>query len=127
MFLPPISELSLLGVADRGVPNQERVILRPTEPVDLGRFAVLVGFTQDNGLVLPLWDNMFWFGELTVPTPSWIFLFTGPGQFQFSTIPGSQQPAYSFHWGRRITVFNDPKLVPLIVSIAAVATVKPGA
>lgn len=116
IVIPTIVEIALMGVANRGVPNKERVVLRPTEPVQLGEFALIsVARNVDNNGV-PLVDGFFWFGELQVSPPSWVYVYTGPGYYTASHISGSDVPVHVYHWGRKTTMFSDavhPALIRL--------------
>jgi hypothetical protein len=120
VVFPPVTELSLVGVIDAGVPNQERILLRPTQIVNLGEFGVLLGKPQPAGLATPFLDNFLWFGEVTIGPPSWIFVYTGPGQWQRTRLAETNEDAFVAHWGRNQTVFHDPEIVPIIVRIAGV-------
>jgi len=120
MTFPPITELTILGVSDPGIPNRERIIIRPTEPVNLGQFGIFIGHKNINGVVTPWMDNFFWFGELIVEPPSWIIIYTGMGVYQKTLMPGSEQIIHSMHWGRNYTVFNLPSTVPVLFRLDSV-------
>ena len=111
MILPIVQELSVFGLVDRGVPNQERIILRPTELVNLMQFVVTIALREEGGMVRPLNDHIFWFPELIVAPPSWILLYTGPGTPRETIISESNQPAYTLHWGKPNTILKDRKSV----------------
>ena len=117
MLLPPIAELTLLGVVDRNVPNQERIVLRPTEATNLAQFGLLIALRLENGSTIPLRDSFFWFGETVVSPPSWIVVFTGTGQAEELEIPETKQKVHVLYWGRAQTVFSYPLLVPILVRI----------
>jgi hypothetical protein len=120
MFLPPVLELTLVGVVDPGVPNQERVVLRPTESVNLSQFGLLIGWRNSDGSVVPVFDNFFWFGEIEVTPPSWILVYTGSGFFRKSVVPTSGQCVLSMYWGRSLTAFNVPQQLPVLFRIGSV-------
>jgi hypothetical protein len=117
MFLLPAVQINLLGVADAGVPNSERIIIRPNEAVNLAKFGIMLATLNPDGSVTPMIDSFFWFGEVIVNIPSWIIVYTGPGQYQVSSMPNTQHTAYSFHWGRKTTIFFDPTIVPVVFSM----------
>src|SRR5665213_3607696 len=77
MTFPPPLELSLFGLYEPGVPGKERIVLRPTESVNLAQFGIMLGWKLANGNVVPINDNFFWFREMIAVTPSWIIIFTG--------------------------------------------------
>jgi hypothetical protein len=113
MILPNLHELAIVGVADPAKANHERVVIRPTEIVNLGQFAMQVGLRQEDGSILPLWDHFLWFGEITVVPPCWIILYTGPGKPTVTTMPDGQQ-SYNFHRGKEWTVFHKPNILPVL-------------
>ena len=120
--LPPVFELSFVGVSDPGVPNFERIVLRPTEELNLAQFGVFLGSANVQGTAAtPLPDQFFWFGELVVQPPSWILLYTGRGEFTMSHVPPDDVPAYSFHWGKSHTLFDaGSNLVPMLFALGGV-------
>lgn len=120
MIFPPPSELSLLGIYETGIPGKERIVLRPTESVNLAQFGILVGQKLPNDHVTPFNDCFFWFSELVIPTPSWIVVFTGQGKFEISKHPQNGQPVYIFFWGRKETIFHQPQVVPVIFQLSSV-------
>lgn len=117
IYFPPLYELSLVGVVDANVANRERILVRPTQTVNLAEFGVLIGSRLPDGTVLPLWDNFFWFGGLTVAPPSWIALYTGPGAYNEFELPETRERVYSLYWNRSTTAFSRPELVPLLFRI----------
>jgi hypothetical protein len=123
MFLfSPIHELSIVTVADPGVPNMERIVIRPTENVNLGQFGMAAGIRQEAepNLVLPLTNSFFWFPSHVVEPPSWIFLYTGPGTTELTTLTGTSETAYVFHWGAETTIFQFREVVPILFRQAAI-------
>ena len=120
-FLPTVHELSIVGVFDAGVPNRERLVLRPTEVTNLANFMVVLGIRNPDGTAFPLGEHTFWLGEKTIAPPSWIFLYTGSGQAQDTVLPESKEPAYVFHWGKPVTLFSNDKIVPMIFRLGGVA------
>jgi hypothetical protein len=105
--------LVIWGVEDRGVPNQERVILRPTMTVDLSSYFVGVGVLQYDGSVLPFNDFVYWLPGERVDPSHWIFLYTGAGQTAH-TSTDTNEPALVMHWGRSTTIFDSAALVPFV-------------
>jgi len=114
MILQPIHELTIVVVADVGVPNQERIVIRPTQSVNLAGFGLYVGQLLPNGMIRPYPDHFLWFGEIFVAPPSWIIIYTGPGNFQQTRLPNAGEEAYVFHWGKNFTLFGVPGIVPAL-------------
>lgn len=120
MILPPIHELTIVGIGDPGIANKERIVIRPTEPVNSAAFGLFLGMKLPNDLVVPYQDNFFWFGELIIEPPSWIIVYTGPGDFQKTTFLDSKDTVYIYHWGKKTTVFNRPDIVAFIFKYSAI-------
>ena len=114
MILEPIHELMIIGVANPGSQNQERILIRPTQAVNLGSFGLCLGVIKANGMLVPLWDDFFWFGDIVVTAPSWIIVYTGPGLYQQSRLPDTAEEAHTFHWGKTFTVFGVEGIVPAL-------------
>jgi|SRR6185312_7368450 len=108
-ILPPVHELSVTGIFDAGVPNRERIVLRPTQAVNLAAFALSLCVSQQEG-VTPIPDQFFWLGERWVTPPAWIVVFTGPGSFQVSPHQTTNEPVFELHWGRSNTIFGQTGL-----------------
>jgi hypothetical protein len=120
IYLPPVFQLSLFGVVDPGVPNRERILIRPTELVNLAQCGIFLGIKDGDEATTPLNDQFFWFGDLDVSPPSWLIVYTGPGSFEESKLPDSGQTAYSFHWGKEKTVFHAPNIVPVVFKMTEI-------
>ena len=114
MILETIHELMIIGVADPGSPNQERIVIRPTQTVNLAGFGLYLGVPKADGMIVPLWDHFFWFGEIVVTAPSWIIVYTGSGMYQKTRLPGTWEEAHTFHWGKPFTVFGQQGIVPVL-------------
>jgi len=117
VYVQPIFELGLIGVAEPNVPNRERILIRPTQSVPLTDFAVLVAFRNENGTLTPLWDHLFWFGTIQVAPPSWISLYTGRGTQSQVVEPVSGETIHNFYWNRDRTIFATTRVVPVVVRI----------
>ena len=103
MLLQPIYEIALIRVVNPGIPNRERIILRPTEKVDLGRFAILIGLQSPvAGMLQPIPGEFFWFGDRVIEPPAWLVVYTGPGEYRETQIVETQEPAHVFHMGSRL-------------------------
>lgn len=120
MILQDISELHLVGVFERGVPNQERIVLRATTRVDLGQFGVLLGVKTSPGMAAPIKDNLFWFGDGLINRDDWIFIYTCPGKPGASQIPNREERVYTLFWGRKSVILQNPNILPVLFRVDAV-------
>lgn len=117
---PVIWELSVLGVFDPGIPNRERLIIRPTEAVNLGDYAVGTGIIhdQDPNLVYPIRDSILWLPGFQIEPPAWIFVYTGEGNFKETTVGERKDRALVVHWSRERTIFNHREIVPVLYKLS---------
>lgn len=114
-----VTELALIGVADAGVPNQERVIIRPTQAVDLRNFAVLAGkLDRSTGGAAPYFDAAFWFPADSAAPPSWLVVYTGRGTPR-RTVAQNGDVIQTFFWQRQHTLFGAADVVPVLIRLDA--------
>ena len=104
----------ILGVYDRGVPNQERIVIRVYGFTDLNRIFIGVGMRQPPQSILPINDNSLWMGSGFVMPGDWIYVYTGRGNPRVDSIPNQDNKIYTMHWGRTTVLFQSPELVPFI-------------
>lgn len=114
-----VTELMLIGVVDAGVPNKERIVLRPTQATDLRQFLLVPGiFNPTTGGAHPIFDNAFWFPDVSVEAPSWIHVYTGLGNQTVDSLPGGDV-VHTFFWQRSTVVFTFSDVVPVLIRIDA--------
>jgi hypothetical protein len=125
IYIPPIPELSVYGVIECGVPNLERICLRPSEEVNLAHFALLLAIRDKvTGELTPVNDHFFWFGEKIVTPPAWIIIFTASGENK--TVIEKGLPVHIFCWGKKNVLFNvrpNVTIVPLLFRIGSFSMV----
>jgi hypothetical protein len=122
MIVANLSELLLYPIAERGVPNEERIPILVRETIDLGGYGIMVGYSEVHGLATPFQDNLFWFGDGIVNAGDWIFVYTGgglPRTHDWAQPPGSK--IYAVHWGRSKTIFANSQNVPILFRTDSVA------
>lgn len=120
MIVQDLNEIKIVGVFDRGVPNQERIVLNVIETVNLGQYGIMVGIRAAEGTAFPIRDNLFWFGDGLVNQGDWLTIYTGPGKAQTNQIPNSESKLYSIHWGRDTTILGSKEFSPILFRIDAV-------
>ena len=107
--------LTINGVADPGVVNQERIVIRPMRPINLGDYFLGVGFVQPDGSVLPIQNVVYWFPQAFADPNDWVFLFTGRGTNSRTVTSDGLNPALVYHWGRSTVLFSQPNVYPFIM------------
>jgi hypothetical protein len=127
-FLRTLDEFSFLGVFDRGVPNRERFVFRPTRQVKLSEYIVSLAAKVDSprpGLpvtFLPIPEYTLWFNHEGMIGPDyWIFVYTGPGERQMTKEAATKEPALVLHWGLENTVLSDPATEPILLHLDGIA------
>ena len=104
---------------DAGIPGDERIVLRPTELINLAQFGIILGNEHGQG-VTPVADHFFWFGEVEVAPPSWVVVHTGPGVYRVTEDVRTHFPVHLYYWGKPFTCFQIAGLRPVLVRISAV-------
>ncbi|HEX9879313.1 MAG TPA: hypothetical protein VGB25_03865 [Candidatus Binatia bacterium] len=125
MIVDLITELSLVGVYDRGVPNEERIVLVARDSINMGQYGVMLGIRSVAGSAFPIRDNLLWFGDAQLTNGDWIFIYTGPGEPRSTNLPGINTKIYTVHWGRDKTVLHDQNVVPILFRVDAVQVAVP--
>ena len=121
MIVADITEIALVGVFDRGVPNKERIVLVVQDgPLNLGQYGIMLGWAGDTCSAYPLRDNLYWFGDMVLPARTWLFLYTGAGRPTKTTI-WNGETGFVLHWGRPDTVMADSNMIPVLFRVDAVA------
>jgi hypothetical protein len=126
IIAPDATELLLLGPFDRNVPNSERIVLRPQMRLQLGYYGVGVGVhVPGTKAAVPISDVIYWFGEVEVGPPDWVFLYTTPGENNVTTVGPASERAFVFFWSRLRTMFANSSLVPMLFRVGAVSVGEP--
>lgn len=121
MIVGDIHELELFQVADRGVPNLERIALFVKETTNMGQFGIMIGYSSQDKSALPYQDNLFWFGNGVVTKGDWLILYTGKGTPKTEKWEPTGSNVYSVHWGRNSTIFANSYIVPILFRVDAVS------
>ena len=122
MIVLPVTELTIIGVYERGIANQERIVIFVNENLNLGQYGLMIGVRSVRNTAFPIRDNLLWFGDGLVNKGDWIFVYTGPGEPKTTTLPNTTGTLYSIHWGRDKTILNHQDLVPMLFRVDAVQT-----
>jgi hypothetical protein len=115
--LPDIPEIEYWGIYDRAIPNKERIVFKPVVGLDLLKYVVVVGHRTSQGAIQPFIDGVFFFPEVVVEPPTWVFIFTSGGKATISVEQTTKEPVHQLYWGRRETVFNHPTITAVIMRL----------
>jgi hypothetical protein len=127
MILNDITELSIVVVLGRGIPNEESIALRVKERVNLGQYGIMLGLHTHSKLARPLQDSLFWFGDGMVNEGDWIFVNTGDGEPRASKSTDQLNSIFSVFWNKKATVFANSNVVPILFRVDAVDVLEPPA
>ncbi len=125
MIVTDLEELNIHPVADRGVPNRERIAIYVKETTNMGQYGIMVGYSAVNNSAVPYQDNLFWFGDGIVSAGDWILLYTGKGVATTIDWDATGGKIYSIHWGRSTTIFANTNIVPILFRVDAVDVAPP--
>lgn len=121
MLLQPISELNLVSVLDRNIPNKECIAVSVNAPTNMGEYGLMLGFSNIyDGMAIPLRDNFFWFGDGMVKKGDWIFIYTGSGTPTTTFTANGQSSIFTLYWNRAQTLFFNSNIVPMLFRMNAV-------
>lgn len=127
MIVNDITELSIVDVLGRGVPNEESIALRVKERVNLGQYGIMLGVHSHSRLARPLQDSLFWFGDGMVDEGDWIFVNTGDGESRVTKSTDQLNSIFSVFWNKASTVFANSNVVPILFRVDAVDILEPPA
>ncbi len=125
MIVGDITELSVVSVLDRGVPNQECIAIRAYDHVNLGQYGIMLGAYAQYKAGVPYFDHLFWFGDGFVKPGDWLFVYTGSGQARKGRNADDTADIHSLYWGKPTTVFADSFVVPMLFRADAVDVMTP--
>lgn len=111
------NELEIVGVYDRGVPNNERIALLAHSTVELGAYGLMIGVRGSLGDAFPIRDNLFWFGNGALNPGDWLLVYTGNGRSTVGSVANTSARFVTVHWGRMRTMFNSHETVPILFRV----------
>lgn len=109
-------DITLHSVAERGVPNRERIILRVDAPCNAASYAVLLGTSVAGYNPTPFADNFLWIGNGELLARDWIFLYSGHGESRVDNLSDDQR-LFSLYWRRPTTILHNPYVVSILIKI----------
>ena len=128
MLLDQVTELRIIDVLHRGIPNKECVAIYVEESVNIARYGLMLGISTYSILVedmaTPVRDHFFWFGEGVVKQGDWIFVYTGSGTNTTSSIDDGANSQFTLYWGRPATLFYNSNVVPVLFRMDGVQVLK---
>jgi len=127
MILNLVTEIEVITVLSRGIPNEECIAIKANDWVNLGQYGVMLGVYYKLDSAIPYQDNLFWFGDGLVEKNDWIFIYTGDGRPTSSKTIDKHNNVYSLFWGKKNTIFANSNIVPILFRVDAVNVLRPQA
>lgn len=124
MIVNTITELSIVTVLERGVPNKESIAIQVLERINLGQYGIMLGTYAQSGMATPFRDNLFWFGDGVVESGDWIFVETGKGEPR-QLKDADQHNIFTVFWNKPTTIFARSNIVPMLFRVDAVDVLEP--
>lgn len=101
-----MTNFEISSFADAGDLNKERVVLKATEDIDIGRFILLRSKMSDNGHPISGSKDAYWFPDKTVNRGDLIVVYTKAGTSSTKSL-NSGGTAHFYYWHRK-TAFWGP-------------------
>jgi hypothetical protein len=118
-------KLQVLRIADRGVPNNERVHLSVLQEATLSFYVVLLTRYVAPSSVANSSLSAFWFPTAQVKPGDQVILFTGSGKSN-SRIEANGSTTHSYYWGLKNAVFSDASYCIVLLEGTTWFTSPPG-
>jgi hypothetical protein len=108
MSFYPVSNISIIGVSDKGNLESERVILKVLKDCNLVNYVVVDATYNDDNSISDRNRHIFWFPNWAVKQNDYVLLYTKPNQERFlrTIIDKQGRTIHSFYWGMKKTVWN---------------------
>jgi hypothetical protein len=100
-------KISIVGILDRGVPNQERLHLRSLADVSLSSYAVFDTGYLNPGRISNFPKNVYWFAPKNIKAGDSVVVYTNAG-VNSSTPNIDGTTTYFFHWGKSTILWSAP-------------------
>jgi ABC-type nitrate/sulfonate/bicarbonate transport system permease component len=108
--------LQFITIANKGIPNQERIHLRVVSDANLSYYVVILSILAPGNLqsVYAGMRVAFWFPTHIVRTGDNVVLYTGQGT-QTSNARSDGGTDHFFYWGLNSTMFNTPSACAVVM------------
>ena len=106
--------LKVTGIADRGDPAKERVVMRATSDTDVGDYAVFRSKFLEEGAVSSDTTDAFWFPDKFVEARDLVVLYTKKGNAS-ERILKTGRTVHFYYWGKPAPLWAGSDHVPVLV------------
>ena len=116
--------IRIVQIADRGVPNKERLHLAVLRECLLNNYVVFVTSWISPSLIASHPRQIFWFPSHPVKAGDQVVLYTGPGNPVTERTPDGTT-VHFLHWGLTQTVWNRPEDCAVLLELSEWQTTPP--
>jgi len=109
--------VEISSVADPGVGEKERLVIKALAEVDIGKYAVFVSSVSSSGSPTAGWKTAYWFPDAAIKSGDLIVLYTKSGESSKKDL-GSGRTAHFYYWGLDKTLWGTGKKTAVILRIA---------
>lgn len=108
-------KLQISSVADKGVSDKERIILKVLTPVDVGEFLLMqTGFTN-TGVNISVYHS-YWFPDKLASAGDLVVLYSKQGQASEKELENGRR-AHFFYWGLPGAIWNTSNRAPVLLHV----------
>jgi hypothetical protein len=108
-------KLKIVGIYDRGIPNQERLHLNVLAPADLS-FHVVLDTTRVGDTVSTQIRNVYWWTRYPVQAGDWVILYTRSGLFSTARRADGRTNHF-FFWGMKSVLWANPASCAVVLGV----------
>lgn len=113
------SIIEIIGVRDSGNFDQERLLLKAKQNIDIGNFLVLTGMLADDKSVIPDRNDVYWFPDTTVAEGEFIRLYSKSGTNGKVAGKYGNNPAtyHNFYWDKTSPVWTEKHNAAILLTL----------
>lgn len=111
--------LEILYVADKGILDKERIVLKANIQLDLIGYVLINSFSEDGQTSYDLNDKAFWFPKMVVNAGEYIRVYTKKGKKETVQSTFNKEPAtfHNFYWELNQPIWVDKSNAVVIMQI----------
>jgi hypothetical protein len=106
-------ELTIVGLRQQGDLSQERIVIKATEPCDIGDYLVIASPLATEGGLTGHVDFAHWLADKKVAAGDLVVLYTKTGTNKQKKTGGAT--VHFFYWGLGEPVWGSNKRVPVLL------------
>lgn len=121
-----MNELSMIKTHEPGIPNRESLSILSRGKVELSDYIIMLGaYNRDTDMTLPFKDEVFWLGNGVIQDGDWVIIHTGGGKATVNPTQDKKNFVYHLYWGKKITIFANQNVVPMLIKLSQISILKP--